>query len=120
MNCHSFSKPSHQVKKSFHFLLFIEKREIFKKERLPAHNVDTESDDEELAREKQRKKTQVKVQRKVAKHSSKHAESKVNFYYDHSLTNTVLLKRNFSFQLAGSVSFKSPSPSLKHSKHIIG
>ena len=57
-------------------VIFLEKREIFKKARLPAHNdVDSDSDDQDITKLKEAKPskklvTNVKLQRKSSKHHS--------------------------------------------------
>lgn len=62
--------------------LFLEKREIFKKERLPLHNADSDSGDKDITKEKKPHKksgthSHVKLLKKVSKHSYRHIKSKV-------------------------------------------
>ena len=64
--------------------IFLERREIFKKQKLPLHDEDSESEDQEIGKENKPSKklvTNVKLHpRKSSRHhSDRHAENRVKF-----------------------------------------
>ena len=88
-------------------LIFLERREIFKKQKLPLHDEDSESEDQEIVKEnKPSKKLVTNVKQHPRKssrhHSDRHAQKRVKF--EIHMDNFTILERGFTLIVATSFS----------------